>query len=172
MPLTKKRKEEIIKDLEEKIDRQKAAVFINFKGLKAGDFVGLRSELKSKDSNITVAKKSLANIAFKNKGIEIDLSNIKDELGIVFGFVDEIIPAKVIHNLSNSKPEIKIIGGIIEKELRTGEDMVALAKLPSREEILVRVVRGIQAPVSGFVNVLQGNIRGLVYALGAIRDNK
>ncbi len=172
MPLTKKRKEEIVKDLEGKIDRQKAAVFINFKGLKAGDFVGLRSELKSKDSNITVAKKSLANIAFKNKGIEMDLSNVKDELGIVFGFVDEIAPAKVIHDLSRSKPEIKIIGGIIEKELKTEEDMIALAKLPSREEILARVVGGIQAPVSGFVNVLQGNIRGLVYALSAIKDNK
>jgi large subunit ribosomal protein L10 len=67
---------------------------------------------------------------------------------------------------------LKIVGGILgTKELSTAE-VNALAKLPSKEELLSKLVGTLNAPVSGFVNVLAGNMRGFVTALQAIADKK
>jgi len=172
MPLTREKKEEVVKDLQEKITNQKVAVFVNFKGMKTDDFLKLRSNLRKNDSTFVITKKTLADIAFKNQDIEVKTCDFDGELGIVFGFTDEITPAKVVFDFSKSQPNLKIIGGVLEGQLRSGDDMIELAKLPSREELLGRLVGTIQAPISGFINVLQGNIKGLVYVFSAIKDNK
>lgn len=172
MPLTKEKKEDIVKDLQDKIAKQKTAIFVNFKGMKAQDFLKLRGDLRKNDSSFVITKKTLADIAFKSQGLEIKTRNLDGELGIIFGFADQIAPAKTVFDFSKIQPNLKIVGGVLEGQLKSTNDMIELAKLPSREELLARLVGTIQAPISGFVNVLQGNIRGLVYALNEIKNNK
>ena len=67
---------------------------------------------------------------------------------------------------------LKIVGGILGTKELTAEEVQALAKLPSKEELLAKLVGTLNAPVSGFVNVLAGNLRGLVNVLKAVADSK
>lgn len=172
MPLTKERKKEIISDLEEKIKNHKVILFVNFKGLKMPDFIDLRDNLKNNDSKLMVAKKTLMGIAFKNNQIDIDLEGLKDEVAITFGFSDQISPAKTVYDFSQKNPDLKIIGGYLDGEIKTGEEIVQLAKLPSREQLIAQVVGTIKAPISGAVNVMQGNIINLIQVIKQVEAGK
>ena len=169
MPLTKEQKKEIVENLKEKIDKQKSMVFVAIEGLKADDFNELRSELKKEDCLLVVAKKTLLDIASKEQNIKVDVKELSGEVALVFGFRDEVIGPKITNKFSKKNQNLKILGGVFEKEYIDQEKVIALASIPSREELLAKLVGSIKSPVSGFVNVLGGNIKGLLYVLKAIK---
>lgn len=169
MPKTKEQKKKIIDDLKEKITRQKAIVFIDFAGVKVEDMFNLRKSLKKVDSHLKVAKKTLITLALKDTGLKADIDKLEGEVGMVFGYKDEISPAKIIYQFSKKNPSLKILGGFFENKFKSAEDFIALAQLSSREELLSRLVGSISAPVSNFVRVLEGNLKGLVYMLSVIK---
>jgi len=170
MALTKEQKKNIVEKLKQSIAQQKAVVFVAIDGLKTTKLFDLRKELKQDNCLLTVAKKTLLSIAFKQSKMEFDAKELEGELALVFGFGDEIMPAKIAYQFSKKNKNLKILGGFFENEIKTAEEMIILAKIPSREELLAKVVSSISSPISGFVNVLQGNIKGLVCVLSKIKQ--
>ncbi len=169
MPKTKEQKKKIIDDLKEKIARQKTIVFIDFTGVKVEDMFNLRKNLKKTNSQLKIAKKTLISLALKDSGLKAEIDKLEGELGIVFGYKDEISPAKTIYQFSKENPNLKILGGFFENKFKPAEDFIALAQLPSKEELLARLTGSISAPISNFVRVLEGNLKGLVCVLSAIK---
>lgn len=169
MALTKEQKNNILESLKNNIDKQKSIIFVDVAGLKADDLYNLRRELKEAGCSIMVAKKTLMSIAFKESNIEFEKDKFKGELALVFGFSDEVVPAKTTYNFSKGNNNLKILGGILENKLKDLSDIIVLAKIPSRNELLTRVVMSLKAPTSGLVNVLSGNMRDLVYVLSNIK---
>ena len=182
--LTKVQKKKIVEDLEEKIARQKAMIFVDFTGLKVKDLSNLRKKLKAANGEIKVAKKTLLGLVFKKAGLEfeerrsslasdkasaIEVRKMRGEIALIFGYNDGLSLAKMIYQFSQANPNLKILGGFFEKKFQEAEEIITLAQLPTREELLARLVGTIFAPVSNLVNVLQGNIKGLIYALSAIK---
>ncbi len=165
MALTKKQKQKILIDLEEKIAKQKAMIFVDFSGLKVKDLYNLRKKLKEVGNELKVTKKTLIEIAFKKTKIEFDRKNLSGQAALVFGYKDEILPAKIVYQFSFDHSNLKILGGFIENKFRSTEEIIALAQLPSKEELLAKLVGSIKAPISNLVNVLQGNIKGLIFVL-------
>jgi large subunit ribosomal protein L10 len=165
MALTKTQKEKIVKDLKDKISKQKAMIFIDFTGLKVKDLFNLRKKLKTEDSELKVAKKTLMGIALKEAKLKIDTKKMAGEIALVFGFKDEISSSKVLYQFSRETPNLKILGGFFENKFKEAEDIITLAQLPSREELLARLVGSIQAPITNFFYILQANIKGLIIVL-------
>jgi large subunit ribosomal protein L10 len=171
MPITKKQKEEIISDLKEKIKKQKTIIFIDFKGLKVKDIFDLRKKLRKADSLLKISKKTLFRVALKDLNLILSqkIENLEGQIGLIFGFKDEISAAKVAYDFSKTKENLKILGGFFEGKIVEKDTIVELAKIPSREELLQGLVRTISAPISNFTYVLQGNIKGLICVLSAIK---
>ena len=169
MAITKEKKEIILEDLREKFSRQKAMILIGITGLKVKDTTELRNKIREIDGNLKVAKKTLMNIVLKENNLEFDKNKFKEEVALVFSFKDEVSSAKALYQFSKKNKNLKILGGYFEGNFKEVEDVVALAKLPSREELMARLVGGIGSPISGFVNVLKGNIKGLMFVLSAIK---
>jgi len=173
MAKTKQQKEEIIKILTEDLKKAKSLVFVNFDGLKVKEVEELRKKCRAENIGYLVAKKTLMKKAFKDAGLEgVDPKSFEKEVATVFGYDDEVAPARIIQNFSKGHEALQAIGGILEGKFVAKDKIIELAKLPSRDELLAKVVGSIQAPVTGFVNVLSGNLRNLVYVLNAIKDNK
>ena len=173
MALTKAQKQKILDDLKEKIQKQKIIIFVDFTGLKVKDLFNLRKKLKTTDSQIKVAKKTLADIAFKElRGKDIksfDIQNLKGQIAFIFGFKDEISPTKIVWLTSQENPNLKILGGFFENQFIEAEKVIELAKLSGKEELLGRLVGSVSAPISNFIYILQANIKGLLYVLNAIK---
>lgn len=166
--LSRQQKEEMVSELGEKLAKMKALVLIDYSGMKVGKMSELRRELKKAGAELKVFKRRLVDLALKKSGSSLDVSRLKGQVALVFGYGDEVGAAKTVHKFSEGNKIFKIIAGLIgEKNLDTAA-VTALAKLPTREELLGKLVGSISAPMSGFVNVLQGNIRGLVTVLSKI----
>ena len=172
MPLTHQQKEEIIKNLKDKIVRQKMMVFVDFTGLKVRKLSELRKELKEINSLFKVSKKTLLGIVLKdfNSSLAQEVGKLKGELGVILGFGNEgdILPIKTVYNFSIKNKNLKILGGFFEEKFIDKKTVLELAKIPTKKELLAKLVGSFAAPISNFANVLQGNIKGLVCVLGAI----
>jgi len=169
MALSKVQKQNILEDLKDKVAKQKAMVLVGVTGLKVKDLSDLRKKLKASDGNLQVIKKTLIEKAFKENKIDFDRSQYKEEIALAFGFKDEILPAKAVYQAGLSNDKVKILGGFINNEFNEAESIIALAKLPSRDQLLAKLVGSLSAPVSNFVYALNYNIKGLVYVLTLIK---
>ncbi|MFZ2975426.1 MAG: 50S ribosomal protein L10 [Candidatus Moraniibacteriota bacterium] len=169
---TRLQKEELVKSLALKIKDSKAVVFSDFKGLAVKDMTVLRNELREKGIDFKVLKKTLISIALKDAGIEMDLKKMEGQIAIAVSQGDEVEAAKIIAKMAKVNENLKIAGGILGKKILSTEEVMALSKLPSKDELLAKLVGTLNAPVSGFVNVLAGNIRGLVQVLKAVSESK
>lgn len=169
MALTKEQKQKAVEKIKENLGKQKILLFVGISGLKAQNLFDLRNKLKESNCLLTVVKKTLLNIAFKEKKISIDPKNLGREIALVSGFEDEISAAKVSNQFSKTNEKLEILGGFFENQFIDKEKVIALANIPSRGELLSKFIGTIQAPVSGFANVLAGNMRNLVYILSNIK---
>jgi large subunit ribosomal protein L10 len=165
MALTKAQKQKTLEQLKEKVDRQKAIAFANISGLKVKDLTKLRREMKKRDCELKVAKKTLINLALKEKKIGVDLKKMEGEIALGFGYKDEISPFKTFYDFAKDCEGLEILGGLIGEDYLEKERVMELAKIPTREELLAKLVGSLLSPVSGFINVLQGNIKGLLRIL-------
>ena len=169
MALTREQKEKSLKALKEKIARQKAMFFVDFSGLKVKDMSILRKKIKTAGAEFKAAKKTLINIAFKEAKIDIETKKMPGELALVLAYQDEISPAKLIWQFSIENQNLKILGGFFENKLVGAQQIIALAQLPSKEELLARLVGSFRAPVAKFVYALNYNIKGLIFILANIK---
>ncbi|MFA5169614.1 MAG: 50S ribosomal protein L10 [Candidatus Paceibacterota bacterium] len=172
MPLTRDQKQNIITDLESKIEKQKSIVFMDFTGVKVKELAKLRENLKENGSEMKVAKKSLMEIALKNKKIELDSKKLDGEVAMVFGYEDEIAPSKAVYQFSKENQKAKILGGFLENKFYEMADVIKLAELPSKEQLLGMLLGTLSAPATNLVGVLSGNMRKLVFALSQIKEKK
>ena len=174
MPKTKEQKKEILKNLEEKISQQKATVFLDFTGLGVKKMTELRRTAKKENCELKVAKKTLIQLAVKTKNPDAGdtVRKLGGELAMVMGYGDEISPFRISQDFAKDNKELKILGGLFEEEFIDQEKALQLAKLPSREELLAKLLSSIQAPVSNFVYTLKGNVSSIVSVLNAIKETK
>jgi len=173
MAITKQKKEEIIQDLTNKIKDAKGVVFANFEGLSVSDADEFR--IKCDEGNVTmnVAKKTLVDIAGKGAGVEgLDARSFEGSVATFTSSADEVTSAKIVAEFAKNHDPIKILAGVMEGKLMSQEEVITLSKLLSKEELYAKLVGSINAPVSGFVNVLAGNMRGLVNVLNSIQESK
>jgi len=172
MPKSKQQKTEMLASVQDKINKSNSAVFCVFNKLTVNDDRKLRGDLKKNGVDYEVAKKTLLQKSLAESqipGVEID--SARGNVGVAAS-QDEVAPAKFIYNFSKDKEDFKIIGGILNKQWVSAAMIIELAKLPSKTELIAKVVGTIKAPLSGFANVLSGNLRGLANVLNAVKNNK
>ena len=172
MSKSKQQKEVTIGKLKEWLADAKGIVFARYEKLPVKDIDALRRKAKEQGIVITVAKKTLLGKAAKDAGIQVDPKALEGNFATVIGFEDEISAAKLVAEFAKDHEAMSVVAGVLEKRALDAAAVNALAKLPSKQELLAKLVGSINAPISGFVNVLAGNLRGLVTVIGAIKDQK
>lgn len=172
MAKSRQQKEETLKTLKEKLAQAKSVVFASFAGLKAKEIEDLRSRVRKEGMTYTVAKKTLMKKAFDEAGVAgTNPKSLTGSIGTLFG-QDEVSGAKLLDTFRKDHEALKLLGGILENKFVDAAGVLALAKLPGKQELLAKLAGTLQAPISGFVNVLAGNLRNLLNVLGAIKNNK
>ncbi len=156
----------------EKIKASKSIVFADYSGVKTNDINELKSRLKKEGTNLRVIKKKLVDLSLKNAKIEVDIKSLPGQLAITISDNDEVAPARVLSKFAKENENLKILGGVLGVKGMSAKEVNDLAKLPSKEEMLAKLVGTLNAPLTGLVNVLSGNTRGLVTVLKAIADSK
>jgi large subunit ribosomal protein L10 len=173
MAKTRARKEAEVQQVVDGLRGAKSVVFADLSALKVNDATAFRGNAKNDDIEVFSSKKTLLRIALKEAGLEgIDVAQLQGSVSMLFGKGDEVAPAKALEAFRKDHENIKVLGGILESKWMTADEVKALAKLPSKDQLIAQVVGTIRAPLSGLVGALQGNLRNLVYVLNAIKESK
>ena len=166
MPTEKK--EKIVKDLEQVFAKATIGVVTDYRGLKTPELNELRRKLRENNAEYRVVKNSLAQIAARSTGQNYLDNTFKGPVGVAFGYGDAAKTAKVISDhLRTSKSSLKMAWGFLDGRILKAGELEALAKLPSREVLLARILGGIQGPMYGIVSVISAPLRQMAQVLQA-----
>lgn len=171
--MVKESKKQQVTTIKEKFNNSELVIFAEYRGLNVVDDCLLRNSFRSSSAEYCVYKNNLVKLALGNTIEGIDANVFCGPTSFVFSS-DPVAPAKVICDFIKSKEKeiIKIKGGIYQNKFISEAKIKELASLPSREELLTKLVYVLNSPISGFVNVLHATLRKLVYALSAVKDTK
>ncbi len=173
MAKSRKQKESTLADLTARLGEAKSVVFADVQGLTVKDASAFRNRARKEKIGVLVAKKTLMRLAFQNAGYAgVDPSTLQGSLVMVTGFDDEVAPARLAADFAKEHEALKIVAGVLERRLVEGSAILALSRLPGKSELIAKAIGSIRAPFSGLVNVLSGNLRGLVNVLNAVKDQK
>ncbi|MFN2341372.1 MAG: 50S ribosomal protein L10 [Halanaerobium sp.] len=165
-------KEAVVKELTDKFTSAKSLVITDYLGLNVAEMTELRSKLREAGVEFKVVKNTLATIAANDVEMEEMTEYFSGPTAIAFGEDDAVSPAKVLVEFAKDHEVLEIKAGLLNGEIISKEKVESLAEIPSREELLAKAFASMKAPLSGLVNVLQGNIRGLVQVLNQIKEEK
>ncbi len=164
-------KSQVIAEIKEKFQRSTGVVIADYRGLTVAQVTKLRVELRQAGVEYRVLKNTMVRRAADEVGIQGLESYLEGPTAVAF-CIDPVAPAKILSDFAKTNKFFKVKAGVLEGKVIGPEAVKALAELPTRPILLAMVLRGMQAPLTGMANVLQGPIRKFGYALEEIRKLK
>lgn len=161
-----------IAEIKERFGRTKSMVVAEYRGLDVKEITELRRKARESGVEFKVFKNTLTARAARESDIEGLESYLEGPNGFAFGYDDPVVAARVLAEFAKSHEKLVIKGGVLDGKVIDASAVKYLADLPSREVLLAQVLRCMQGPVSGLVNVLHGTIRNFVCVLEAVRKQK
>jgi large subunit ribosomal protein L10 len=165
-------KQVIVQEIAEKFRNAQTAVLVDYRGLNVEEVTELRKKARDAGIDYKVYKNSMMRFAAKETGLEGLLDVMVGPTAVAFCETDPVAPAKLLSEFAKDHKALEIKAGMVDGKVLDVKGVEDLAELPPREVLVAKVLGGLNAPISGFVNVLNGNIRGLVVALNAIAEQK
>ena len=165
-------KKQLVTELAEKFKNSVGGVLVDYQGIDVGQDTKMRRELREAGVDYFVFKNTLARLAAKQCGFDDLLPVLVKMTAIATSENDPVAPAKILTAYADKIDTFQIKAGFVEGTVIDAAGVNQLATLPSKEELVAKVLGGLQAPIYGLVNVLNGNLRGLACVLQAICDKK
>ena len=159
-----------VQQLKDRLKKAKSIVLADYSGLPVNLQQKLRNQIKQADGELIVTKNTLLKLALKDSQYPIDslLNSLTGPNITLLSYDDEIAPIKTLAEFSKEHNLPKIKAGFLQKDPLTKNQVVQLAKLPTKIELLTTITGTLKSPITGFVNVLSGNFRKLIYTIKAI----
>lgn len=172
---TKTQKETSVAELREAFAKASVAVVADYRGLTVAEITDLRRRIQKAGGELTVAKNTLIKLVAKDQENWKELEQfLKGPTALAIGFDDPVTPMKALTDFAKEKRkvEVKIRGGVLEGKALDTAGVKDLANLPSKEQLLGRMLGSLQAPPQNLASVLSAVSRNLVYAIDAVRRQK
>jgi len=165
-------KEQVVKELSDKFGAAKALYLADFRGISVEGLTTLRNNLRQKAGVLSVVKNTLAKKSIENTPYESLQKHIDGPTAIIFSNEDPAATAKVIIDFKKKNNFLGIKSGWLSGKILSEKEIEQISKLPSREELMAKILATFKAPHSGLVNTLSGVHRKLLNVLIAIKDKK
>lgn len=166
MPVTRKRKEELIAELAKELGNAQALILTDYRGLPTAELAGLRNQLRGMKSGLHVTKNTLVILALKRAGLPAPDDLLAGPTAIAFCYSDIAGPARALNDFMKDK-EIKVKGAILGGSVLRGAEAAVLATLPSRNQLFGRLLGTINVPGTQVAGVVASGIRQVLYVLKA-----
>lgn len=154
------------------IEASQAVFVTDYRGLKVSQMNVLRGKLREVGTEFRIVKNTLTSLAADEANVPDLKPLLVGPTAVAFAKEDAVATAKALNDFARESRILEIRGALLEGSVIGVKEVQDLADLPSREVLLAKVVGGMQAPISGFVSVLQGTLRQFVYVLDAVREQK
>jgi len=167
--MDRSQKEIAVKELEEIFDGAGSVVMTAYSGMTVAEMTDLRAKLREHGAKIRVVKNRLAKIALKGKPFEAASEKFTGPVAIAWA-EDMISAPKVVVEYAKDSGSFEVIGGFMGEEVLDTNGVVALSKLPSREELISMAAQLLLAPVTSISSALMSPARNLSGAIATIEE--
>lgn len=173
MPVSRQQKEEALAELIDSMKSARAVYFAKNLGLGVADSQNLRRQLRETGNSFRVAKKTLIKKAAQEVfSVEISDEALEGAVGVAFSEADEVSAVKTLAQVAKKTKKIELTGSIFEGGVLGKEDTIRISQIPSREELLAKLLGSLLSPISGFVGVGNQVISGFVRVVDAYEKQK
>lgn len=168
----RQQKELVVEEIKAILKESISIVLVDYRGITVEEANRLRRQLTEAGVGYKVFKNTLIDIAAKEVGI-VNLSPYLAGLtALAYSPKDPVAPAKIMNETIKKLNKMQIKSGILEGKVIDEQKVKTLADLPSKQELVAKLLGSMIAPVVNLVSVLNGPQRALVYALSSIKDSK
>lgn len=161
------RKEQQINELRDRLERSELTILTDYRGLSVTQLQELRANLRPTESEFRIAKNTLVRIAADQAGIEGLDPILEGPLAVLFAYGDIVAPAKAISDFARSSRILEVKAGVMNNAVLSASDVEAISSMPSRDELVSKLVGLLASPHARTVGVLSGPSRSLAYLANA-----
>ena len=173
MTLTRDEKQAQVQDLTDKMQRASSVIFTHYIGLSVASISHLRRQLKEKNAELKVAKKTLMDIAIKNASLPPPAPTLLDgPIGCIFSFADPLSGAQIAFKFGKDHTQVELVGGIFEGKLLSKGEAQMFAQMPGRETLLTMFAMMLRSPLTQFAGMCSSPLSGFARALSEMAKKK
>jgi large subunit ribosomal protein L10 len=165
-------KKQQVTALSESLKSACVGVLVDYKGITVADDTKLRKALRESGDEYMVVKNTLLRLALKDAGIDGLDEYLEGTTALAFSRENYVSGAKILAKYAEGSKTFKLKAGFVDGKVVDAEGVKSLAELPSKEVLIAKALGGLNAPITGFVTVLNGTMKGLVVALNAIAEKQ
>lgn len=147
-------KQPVVQEISEKIDGAQSVVLVDHRGLTVAQDTDLRRQLRAEGVFYKVYKNTMMNFAFKDTPFEELAKYLEGPSAMAVSKTDATAPARVLSKFAETAKQLEIKGGVVEGNLYDADGMKEIAKIPSRDELLSRLLGSMQSPMANFARVI------------------
>lgn len=173
MPTIREKKEQVVREIAELIDNSKSVVVVNYQGINVEEDTALRKIMRENDVQYRVLKNTMVELAMEGRQADDFKQYLEGPNAFAFG-ADEVTAAKLVKNFIADKKKMEIKGGYVDGFVYDADQVKALAEMPSKEELIGKLLGSFKSPVTNFVHVLNAlnPATRFVYMAKALADKK
>ena len=165
-------KKQLVAALAADLKESCTGVIVNYKGINVADDTKLRKQLREAGSTYKVVKNTMLKRALDEAGIEGLDGVLEGTTAIAYNKEDYVVSAKILSEFAEKSKTVELKAGFVDGNARDAAGVKELAALPPKEVLVAKALGGLNAPITGFVTVLNGTLKGLVVALNAIAEKQ
>ncbi len=170
MAISRNKKTELLEKYKDILSNHEGYFLVNSDSIDTATVTNLKKDLKDAGANITVVKNTIFKIALQDTKQPVEVQNFDGSTAVIYFESDPTAPAKLVKKVQKDSELLNARGGVYEGKFLSEAQVMQLADIPSREELLGMLVGTMSAPLTGFMNAVTGNVRGLTVALRGISE--
>lgn len=161
----------VVKEIKDLLINSRGSVITEYRGLTVAQLKEFRDSLREVDSEYKVYKNTLVRLAAKDAGLDFG-DDISGPVAIAFAKSDAVSTAKAVKTFADTNKALVLKSGVLGDKVISAEDVIALAKLPTRDVLLAQIAGTIQSPLTKSAGLFQAFTRNAAYAFQALADKK
>lgn len=170
--MNRNEKSDLVGELKNTFEKSQGVILLSFKGINVPDITDLRSKVRESQGNYRVVKNTLALIAAEGTQVNELRDHFEGPTAIAYTETDPIALAKALKDFVKKSPGMEFKGGVIEGRVISNVQVEDLAEMPSREELLSKLLFLLNAPLTRFATALKSPVRNLAYVLSQLEGKK
>lgn len=161
-----------VEEIKAKLTSSSAVILSDYRGLTVKEMQDLRTKLREAGGDVKVYKNTLTELALRELALPDMDEMLQGPTLFTFAVGDPVAPAKAIVDFARDHKQLEVKGGFIDRQVVGAQSVKALASLPSREQLVAKLLGTMNSPMSQFVRVLNGPAAAFARVLGAIAEQK
>lgn len=173
MSTIREQKEQVVNEIRELIENSKSVVVVNYQGINVEEDTELRKIMRENNVQYKVLKNTMVNLAMEGRDVEGFAEYLNGPNSFLFA-EDEVTGAKLMKKFIKDKKKLEIKAGFVDGHVLTAAEVDTLAEMPSKEELIQKLLGSFKSPVSNFVYLLNAvnPAQSFTYLVKAIADQK